>query len=184
MPAAKKSANKNTKKRFSIKSWSRRKQVSIFVLLFAIIGGGVLVFNSFAATLIATANPGDFFQLWKTAVLTTDTNGKSTISVWRMVNSGSDIATHNQYTVPAYTTYQKCAVMKGVGAVVLDSITNVKTGLTNNTAYQGYCSPNIYSGNYAINTPMEITVSSGTSNVYVASATIQIAPTQSTAPGK
>ena len=182
MSAATKSSNKNTKKRFNIRSWSRRKQTSVFILLFAIVGGGVLVFNSFAASVIEQYN-SDSFQNLKLSAYGQIQNGKSSIWVWQMSPKGL-ITSPQNVNLPANTTYQMCFYVKGVGSINATMSGASSIGLTNSTAFQSYCGPISGPNSTPIVTGMAV-FNTGTSTIYLSSVTIQAASQgQTVAPGK
>ena len=190
MPAAKKSSNKKSNKRFSIGSWSRRKQTVVTVLVFAVIGGGWLVYKSFAASVLATYPATSIVRVSGNATEIQDANSgsKSGNTVWKLpwgANADAIIwATGGTVTVPANSQWQYCASIKGVGSAWINGPYDPIIGLTNNTAYQTYCAI-IHKTGAASQVVKPASISnSGNSDIYVSNETIQLVSSGTSAPAK
>lgn len=174
MPLAKKQS------RFSkINFKSPKTRIILTVAIFAVVGGGIMVFKSFASTMIGTVNADQITSYNnKSTKIADNYNGKTTANVWKVSVDGF-LKPSAPILVPANMSYQVCYSVKGVGRF---SATGVETGVTNGSAYQQYCGRTYTTGAAENVSPSFQNINNGGAVLYLQAITIQTAATSTPTP--
>lgn len=179
MPAQKKKQSLLSKINFK----SPKTRIILTVALFAVVGGGVMVFKSFASTIIGTVNADQIRihadrQSPASTKIADNYNGKTTVNVWR-VPVGGTLQTSAPMAVPANVSYQVCYSVKGVGRFYgIDQY----YGVSNGSSYQQYCGNTKSSGTNGFGFQPTFQNANASGDLYLQSITIQTAATSTPTP--
>lgn len=166
MPATK-STFKNKSFGSSISLSSNKGRLIVFLLAFAVIGGGFMLYRSFASENVIT-NYQDKISGINDATRITEKSGKSGLTVWQIYKTQGTVA--SKFTITPWVTlntYMLCATVRNAGTQyayfkIQDNISTPngtrkfygQFGTPPSTGYNEFCTPAV---SYpASNTPYEI----------------------------
>lgn len=126
---------------------SPKNRIALTVAIFAVVGGGIMVYQSFATTIIASVNADQMVKITGASYpaskkLSTDVNGKANVSVWQVPQGGYMKPAVNM-SVPANLNYQVCYNVKGVGDF---SAFGYELRAKDASSYKMYCTKSFPSG--------------------------------------
>lgn len=176
MPAKKKKQSIFTK--FHLKT-AKARGLAI-VAAFAVVGGGFMVYQSFATTIIASVNADQIityadFGSYVGKKQTANVNGKANVNVWQ-VPSGGTVKPAVNMSVPANLNYQVCYNVKGVGDF---SAFGYELRAKDASSYKMYCTKSFPSGKGTVfNNKFHATfmnIDRKNAKLYLQNITIQVA---------
>lgn len=172
MPTKKKKQSLLTKLNLS----SPKNRIILTVALFAVVGGGITVYKSFAASIIGTANADQIVgysggSKYPTKIIKDDVGGKANVNVWQ-VPIASSAKPKTAIRIPANTKYQVCYNVKGVGEFSAFGHEIIASSIS---YYKYYCTRSFSDTKAFSFQPSFMNISPKSNTLYLQNITIQTA---------